>query len=101
MSVKNKVKRLNKRILELEKELKTVKSENITFQHIRYDREKEEQKIIKDNFIKMIINQRKPVEHECCRFTIPISQLETMQNGRLEVERSMHRFDCIDFILKI
>ncbi|MFG6319578.1 MAG: hypothetical protein K1W33_06995 [Clostridia bacterium] len=101
MSVKNKVKRLNKRILELEEELKKVKSENITFQHIRYDREEEEQKIIKDNFIKMIINQRKPVEHDCCRFTVSERQLKTMGNGRLEVERNREYFDAIDFILKI
>lgn len=100
MSVKNKVKRLNKRILELEEELKKVKSESIPINQIFRIQERDEIQEYKDNFIKMIINHRKPVEHECCRFTIPISQLETMKNSRLEVKRNIE-YDGIDFFIKI
>ena len=71
MSVKNKVKRLNKRIVELEKEIEKIKSESI------------------------------PLEHNCCRLRIPKGNLEMMNHARLEVERSYEFSDSIDFTLKI
>lgn len=99
MSVKNKVKRLNKEIERLNNEIKELKSTKDVF--IRIDRREEEIKAYKDNFIKMILNERKPIEHNCCKLSISRGQLETMKNARLEVERNREYFDTIDFILKI
>ncbi len=101
MSVKNKVKRLNKRILELEEEIEKVKSESVPLSQIFKMQEIDKTQEYKDNFIKMIMNERKPLEHNCCRFSISRGQLETMKNARLEVERNREYFDTIDFILKI
>ena len=70
MSVKSKVKRCNKRIAELEKELKEIKQKNMQFAYIPFDKNKEDIKEYKDNFIKLIINQRKQLEHNYFRFSI-------------------------------
>lgn len=101
MSVKNKVKRLNKRIAELEKELEKVKSESIPLSQIFKRQEIDETRENKDNFIKLILNERKGIEHNCYKIRISRGQLETMKNARLEVERSYEYPDSIDFMLKI
>lgn len=101
MSVKSKVKRCNKRIAELEKELEELKSKNITLEHLRIDRNEEMIKECKDNFIKVMLNERKPLEHNCCRFTISKRQLDTMKIAKLKVEKSIGSYDGIDFTLKI
>lgn len=101
MSVKNKVKRLNKRIVELEKEIERIKSESIPLNQIFMQQEIDKTREYKDNFIKMILNERKGIEHNCCKFRISRGQLETMKNARLEVERSWEYPDSIDFKLKV
>lgn len=101
MSVKNKVKRLNKEIEKLNNKIKELESDKKMLTILRIDRREEEIKAYKDNFIKMILNERKPLEHNCCKFSISIGQLETMKNARLEVEKNREYFDTIDFILKV
>lgn len=101
MSVKNKVKRLNKRITELEKQLDETRKRNIRVGYNLIDRQKEEIQQHKDNFIKLILNERKPLEHNCCKFTVSRAQLETMKNARLEVERNWEYHDSVDFTLKV
>lgn len=101
MSVKSKVKKCNKRIAELEKEVEKLKLKNITLQHIRIDRKESIIKEYKDNFIKVLISQRMPLEHNYYRFTISKRHLDTMKPARLEVERSLDSYDGIDFILKM
>lgn len=101
MSVKGKVKRCNKRIEELEKEVAELKTKNITLEHIRIDRNEEIIREYKENFIKLMLNQRKPLEHNRCRWTISKGMLNTMASARLEIERNIETYDGIDFILKI
>ncbi len=101
MSVKGKVKRANRKIEELEKKIQELEQFNREYKFITIKAEDEELKIIKDNFIKMILNQRKPLEDNCCRCTISRAQLDTMKNARLEVERNYMFRDSIDFILKV
>ncbi len=101
MSVKGKVKRANKRIKELENKILKLEQLNKQYQFITIKREDEELKIIKDDFIKMILNERKPLEHNCCRMTISRAQLETMKNARLDIERNYFCGNNIDFILKV
>ena len=101
MSVKGKVKRANKKIQELENKVKKLEKLNKEYQYITINAEDEELKIIKDNFIKMILNGRKPLEDSCCRMRISKSQLDTMNNAKLEIERDYLFGYGIDFILKI
>lgn len=101
MSVKNKVKRLNKRIVELEKEIEKIKSESIPLSQIFKKQEVNKAREYKDNFIKLILKERIPLEHNCCRLRIPKGNLEMMNHARLEVERSYEFSDSIDFTLKI
>lgn len=101
MSVKNKVKRLNKRIAELEKELEETKQRNIRAGYNLIDRHEEEIQQYKDNFIKLILNERKGIENNCCRCRISERLLETMKNAKLEVEKNYIYLDSIDFILRI
>ncbi len=103
MSVKGKVKRANKKIEELEKELEEIKSTSIPLSQVftTHNRQKEEVEECKDNFIKMILNQRKPLEDSCCRYSISKEQLEMTRNARLEIERNYIYENRIDFILKV
>lgn len=70
MSVKNKVKRLNKIIVELEKENKKLKSETIPLDQIFKRLEINKEQEYKDNFIKLVINRVKGLENSCCRLRI-------------------------------
>lgn len=81
MSVKGKVKRLNKEIADLKQEI-------IRLKLYKYLTIKDEENMYKDNFIKLILNERKPIKHNHCRFTISIGQLDTMKNARLEVTKT-------------
>lgn len=81
MSVKGKVKRLNKEIADLKQEIRRLKLYG-------YMPIKDVENMYKDNFIKLILNERKPIEHNHCRFTISIGQLDTMKNARLEVTKT-------------
>lgn len=101
MSVKGKIKRANRKIEELEKENHKLKQINEQHQFITINAEEEELKIIKDNFIKMILNQRKSLEENCCRCSISRAQLEMLKNAKLEVKRNYTYGDSIDFILKV
>lgn len=101
MSVKNKVKRLNKIIVELEKENKKLKSETIPLDQIFKRLEINKEQEYKDNFIKLVINRVKGLENSCCRLRISERELQTMKNAKLEVERSYEYLDTIDFTLKI
>lgn len=83
MSVKGKVKRCNKKIAELEKELK--KSRNGSY-YIPIDRTEEKMKQIKDNFIKLLVAERLPLEHEQCCLRISEERLKMMDNAYLKVE---------------
>ena len=100
MSVKGKIKRANREIVELKKKIQELEQINRENQFVTVNIEDKELKIIKDNFIKMILNERKPFEHSCCRLTIPRGQLDMMENSKLEVERN-NIFGTVDFILKI
>ena len=101
MSVKGKVKRCNKRIDELEKEVKRLKQKNETMQVLNLNRYEEEIKKYKDNFIKLILSERKPLENSCCRLNVSMRQLNMVNDAKLEVERDITTFDGISFIFKI
>ena len=101
MSVKGKVKRANKKIEELERKIQELEQFKIHWTNFTTRAEDEELKNIKENFIKAILNNRKPLEHSCCRITISRRQLETMKNSRLYIERSYEYPDDITFTLKV
>ena len=101
MSVKGKVKRANKKIKELEKKIQELEQLNKEYQYINIRAEDEELKNIKDNFIKMILNGRKPLEDNCARIRISRGQLDTMKNAQLEVERDYIYPNSIIFTLKV
>lgn len=101
MSVKGKVKRCNIKIAELEKEVKKLKAENEQMKVLNFNGYEEEIKEYKDNFIKLILNERKSFEYNCCRLIVSKRQLDMMKYAKLEVERDMETYDGISFILKI
>lgn len=101
MSVKGKVKRANREIEKLKKKIKELEQINRESQYISRTIEDEELKIIKDNFIKMILDRRKPLDQSCCRFATSKAQLDMFQNSELVVKRNYIFGDNVDFILKI
>lgn len=101
MSVKGKVKRANRKIEDLKKKIQELEQLNREYKFITIKAEDEDLKIIKDNFIKMILNQRKPLEDQWCRFSISRAQLDMMKSAKLEVKRNYIFGDNVDFILKI
>lgn len=101
MSVKGKVKRANREIEKLKKKIQELEQINKENQYINRTLEDEDLKIIKDNFIKMILDRRKPLEHNCCRFTTSRAQLDMFQNSELVVKRNYIFGDNVNFILKV
>lgn len=97
MSVKGKVKRANKEIEELKNRIKELEQ----YQYISIKAEDEELKIIKDNFIKMILNGRKPLEDSCAVMRISRGQLDTMKEAILEIERDYTYPNSIIFKLRV
>lgn len=96
MSVKGKVKRCNKRIAELEREVEKLKEEKVELSYFGFSRKERE---YKENLIKLMLSQRMGYSDDCCRFKISEGQLNTMKNVRLTVERDFFTPDGINFEL--
>ena len=99
MSVKGKIKRCNKRIAELEREVENLKEEKMELAYWGFSRKEKETQEYKENLIKLILSQRMGYTDDCCRFKISEGQLNTMKNVRLTVERDFFTPDGINFEL--
>lgn len=91
MSVKQKVKRLNKRISELNKEIEALTIENkiLTDEKVYKDIRAHEVEKYKDNFIKLMVKHyaMKPEHNQAC-MRIHRDRIEAENNSSLYVEYS-------------
>lgn len=86
MSVKGKVKRLNKEVERLNLENQKLKKENCSLSYLKVDRTEEEIKRLKDCFIKLLVTERLPMEHNQCVLRVTRERLEMMNKADLKVE---------------
>ena len=95
MSVKNKIKRLNKEIDKLKMIIASINRENY-----KKEEENKKEQIHKDNFIKLMLNMKKPIEHRFCMMTVDRKTLDSVRNADLDLEEDIYT-DSVKFRLKM
>lgn len=102
MSVKSKIKRLNREKRELERKIEMLEMRaRATDNYGEYDRPDERTNRFKDNLIKlMVTNNAMKLEDNNCALQVSRRRIETMNNAQLIVEYIPY-FDSVQYRVKL